>query len=92
MKHFDLIVIGTGLAGLTAARTAAEAGARVLIAGRGMGALTLFGNTIDLLSFRQADENMDVQNILVRGNRIPGSSTPTMLNPVAPIPGVTVIP
>ena len=49
MKHFDLIVIGTGLAGLTAARTAAEAGARVLIAGRGMGALTLFGNTIDLL-------------------------------------------
>ncbi|MBN2234901.1 MAG: hypothetical protein JW706_07110, partial [Opitutales bacterium] len=50
------------------------------------------GNTIDLLSFRQADENMDVQNILVRGNLIPGSSTPTTLNPVAPIPGVTVIP
>ena len=49
MKRFDLIVIGTGLAGLTAARTAVEMGAKVLIAGRGMGALTLFGNTIDLL-------------------------------------------
>jgi len=49
MKRFDLIVIGTGLAGLTAARTAVEMGAKVLIAGAGMGALTLFGNTIDLL-------------------------------------------
>ena len=49
MKRFDLIVIGTGLAGLTAARTAVEMGAKVLIVGRGMGALTLFGNTIDVL-------------------------------------------
>lgn len=49
MKRFDLIVIGTGLAGLTAARTAVEMGAKVMIVGRGMGALTLFGNTIDVL-------------------------------------------
>ncbi|MCE5263429.1 MAG: anaerobic glycerol-3-phosphate dehydrogenase subunit B [Deltaproteobacteria bacterium] len=49
MKRFDLIVIGTGLAGLTAARTAVEAGAKVLVVGQGMGALTLFGNTIDVL-------------------------------------------
>jgi glycerol-3-phosphate dehydrogenase subunit B len=49
MKRYDLIVIGAGLAGLTAARTAVEMGARVLIAGSGMGALTLFGNTIDVL-------------------------------------------
>jgi glycerol-3-phosphate dehydrogenase subunit B len=49
MRRFDLIVIGTGLAGLTAARTAVEMGAKVMIAGRGMGALTLFGNTIDVL-------------------------------------------
>ncbi|MEK7244371.1 MAG: FAD-binding protein, partial [Thermodesulfobacteriota bacterium] len=47
MKRFDLIVIGTGLAGLTAARTAIGMGAKVLIVGRGMGALTLFGNTVD---------------------------------------------
>jgi glycerol-3-phosphate dehydrogenase subunit B len=49
MKRFDLIVIGTGLAGLSAARTAIGLGAKVLIAGRGMGALTLFGNSVDLL-------------------------------------------
>jgi glycerol-3-phosphate dehydrogenase subunit B len=49
MRRFDLIVIGTGLAGLTAARTAVEKGAKVLIVGRGMGSLTLFGNTIDVL-------------------------------------------
>ena len=49
MKRWDLIVIGTGLAGLTAARTAVERGAKVLIVGRGMGSLTLFGNTIDVL-------------------------------------------
>ena len=41
MKCWDLIVIGTGLAGLTAARTALDMGARVLIVGRGMGSLTL---------------------------------------------------
>lgn len=49
MKRWDLIVIGTGLAGLTAARTAVEMGASVLLIGRGMGSLTLFGNTIDVL-------------------------------------------
>ena len=49
MKRWDLIVIGMGLAGLTAARTAVEMGAKVLIIGRGMGSVTLFGNTIDLL-------------------------------------------
>ena len=49
MKRWDLIVIGTGLAGLTAARTALDLGARVLVVGRGMGSLALFGNTIDVL-------------------------------------------
>ena len=42
MKRWDLIVIGMGLAGLTAARTAVERGAKVLIIGRGMGSVTLF--------------------------------------------------
>ncbi len=49
MKRWDLIVIGTGLAGLTAARTAVEMGAKVLVIGRGMGSLALFGNSIDVL-------------------------------------------
>jgi len=47
--HFDLIVIGMGLSGLMAAKTAAESGQKVLIVGKGMGSLCLFSNTIDLL-------------------------------------------
>ena len=46
---YDLIVIGMGLSGLMAAKTAAEAGQKVLIVGKGMGSLYLFSNTIDLL-------------------------------------------
>ncbi len=47
--HFDLIVIGMGLSGLMAAKTAAEAGQKVLIVGKGIGSLCLFSNTVDLL-------------------------------------------
>jgi glycerol-3-phosphate dehydrogenase subunit B len=47
--HYDLIVIGMGLSGLMAAKTAAEAGQKVLIVAKGMGSLCLFSNTIDVL-------------------------------------------
>ena len=47
--HYDLIVIGMGLSGLMAAKTAAEVAERVLIIGKGMGSLCLFSNTIDVL-------------------------------------------
>jgi glycerol-3-phosphate dehydrogenase subunit B len=47
--HYDLIVIGMGLSGLMAAKTAAEMGKKVLIIGRGTGSLCLFSNTIDVL-------------------------------------------
>lgn len=47
--HYDLIVIGMGLSGLMAAKTAAEYGKKVLIVGKGMGSLCLFSNTIDVL-------------------------------------------
>src|SRR3972149_8446563 len=47
--HYDVIVIGMGLSGLMAAKTATEAGQKVLIVGKGMGSLYLFSNTIDLL-------------------------------------------
>ncbi len=47
--HYDVIIIGMGLSGLMAAKTAAEAGQKVLIVGKGMGSLCLFSNTIDLL-------------------------------------------
>lgn len=60
MKRWDLIVIGMGLAGLTAARTAVEMGAKVLIIGRGMGSITLFGNTIDVLGSIPPGTDMEV--------------------------------
>ncbi len=47
--RYDVIIIGMGLSGLMAAKTAAEAGRKVLIVGKGMGSLCLFANTIDLL-------------------------------------------
>lgn len=49
IMHYDLIVIGTGLSGLMAAKTAAESGQKVLIVGKGMGSLCLLSNTIDVL-------------------------------------------
>jgi glycerol-3-phosphate dehydrogenase subunit B len=47
--HYDLIVIGMGLSGLMAAKTAVDAGLKVLVIGKGMGSLSLFSNTIDVL-------------------------------------------
>ena len=47
--HYDLIVIGMGLSGLMAAKTASEDGQRALIIGKGLGSLCLFSNTIDVL-------------------------------------------
>ena len=47
--HYDLIIIGMGLSGLMAAKTAVEAGEKILIVGKGMGSLSLFANTIDVL-------------------------------------------
>lgn len=47
--HYDLIIIGLGLSGLMAAKTAVEMGKKVLIVGKGTGSLCLFSNTIDLL-------------------------------------------
>ncbi len=58
MNRWDVIVVGTGLAGLVAARTAAEQGAKVLLCGRGMGSVTLFGNTIDLMGTIDPDRDM----------------------------------
>jgi glycerol-3-phosphate dehydrogenase subunit B len=47
--HYDLIIIGMGLSGLMAAKTAVEAGQKVLLVGKGMGSLSLFSNSIDVL-------------------------------------------
>src|SRR5512139_3031700 len=47
--HYDVIIIGGGLSGLMAAKTAVDAGRKVLLVGKGMGSLALFSNTIDVL-------------------------------------------
>jgi glycerol-3-phosphate dehydrogenase subunit B len=51
MSHHDVVVIGTGLAGLTAAVRLAESGARVLVLAKGVGATHLSPGTIDVLGY-----------------------------------------
>lgn len=47
----DLLIIGAGLAGLTAALRAAEAGLRVKVIAKGMGSLYWTAGTIDVLGY-----------------------------------------
>src|ERR671930_1056478 len=51
MSHHDAIVVGAGLAGLTAATRLAEGGARVLVLAKGVGATHLSPVTIDVLGY-----------------------------------------
>ena len=51
MSHHDVVVVGTGLAGLTAAVRLAESGARVLVLAKGVGSTHLSGGTIDVLGY-----------------------------------------
>jgi glycerol-3-phosphate dehydrogenase subunit B len=54
MSHHDVVVVGAGLAGLTAAVRLAESGARVLAVAKGVGATHLSGGTIDVLGYTPA--------------------------------------
>jgi len=54
MRRYDAIVIGLGLAGLTAALRLAEGGARVLVLAKGVGATHLSSSTIDVLGYAPA--------------------------------------
>lgn len=49
MRQSDVIVIGGGFAGLTAAAVAAKRGKTVTLLSKGVGTLTISGGTIDLL-------------------------------------------
>jgi glycerol-3-phosphate dehydrogenase subunit B len=51
VSHHDVIVVGAGLAGLAAAVRVAEAGARVLVLAKGVGATHLSPCTIDVLGY-----------------------------------------
>ncbi len=57
--HYDLIIIGMGLSGLMAAKTAVDLGKRVLILAKGIGSLSLFSNSIDLLDQSSKGEIME---------------------------------
>jgi len=60
MKPTDVLVAGSGMAGLIAALAAATRGRRVRIAARGAGGLAISGGCVDLLGY--------VNNEIVRGN------------------------
>jgi glycerol-3-phosphate dehydrogenase subunit B len=49
--HFDVIVIGAGTAGLTAATRLAQGGARVCVLAKGIGSTHLAPGTIDVLGY-----------------------------------------
>jgi glycerol-3-phosphate dehydrogenase subunit B len=51
VSHHDVVVIGAGLAGLTAALRLAEGGTRVLVLAKGVGATHLSAGTIDVLGY-----------------------------------------
>src|SRR4051794_716654 len=57
MIHHDVLVVGTGLAGLTAGVRLAQSGARVRGLAKGVGATHLSGATIDVLGY--APERVD---------------------------------
>jgi glycerol-3-phosphate dehydrogenase subunit B len=57
MSHHEVVVIGAGLAGLTAAVRLAEGGARVLVLAKGVGATHLSAGTIDVIGY--APERVD---------------------------------
>jgi glycerol-3-phosphate dehydrogenase subunit B len=52
---YDVLVIGAGLAGLTAATRLAEGGARVMVLAKGVGATHLAPGTIDVLGYAPTD-------------------------------------
>lgn len=49
--HFDVVVIGAGTAGLTAAARLAEGGARVCVLAKGVGSTHLSPGTVDVLGY-----------------------------------------
>jgi glycerol-3-phosphate dehydrogenase subunit B len=49
--HYDVVVIGAGVAGLTAAARLAEGGARVCVLAKGVGSTHLATGTVDVLGY-----------------------------------------
>jgi glycerol-3-phosphate dehydrogenase subunit B len=49
--HYDTVVVGAGVAGLTAAARLAESGARVCVLAKGVGSTHLAAGTVDVLGY-----------------------------------------
>lgn len=64
MYTYDTVVIGAGLAGLTAACHLAQANQKTLLLSKGMGAVLLSSGAIDVLGFHPPDSKEPVQNPL----------------------------
>jgi glycerol-3-phosphate dehydrogenase subunit B len=66
----DAVVVGTGLAGLTAAVRLAEGGASVLVLAKGVGATHLSAGTIDVLGYagRRVERPLDALDELPDGH------------------------
>ena len=62
MTHYDVVVIGAGLAGLTTACQLAQSNQRVLLVATGIGALVLASGCVDVLGFQPADSTEPVKN------------------------------
>lgn len=62
MSGYDVVVIGAGLAGLTAACELAEVNKKVLLVAQGAGTLLLSPGSIDVLGFQPVDSREPVQN------------------------------
>ena len=65
----DVIVIGTGLAGLSSAVRLSEAGARVLVLAKGVGATHLSAGTIDVLGYSSSSSGADGGGVADRVQR-----------------------
>lgn len=63
----DLLIIGAGLSGLTAAYTAAKAGLQVKVIAKGLGALHWSAGTVDVLGYLPEDENPVRQPLVALG-------------------------
>jgi glycerol-3-phosphate dehydrogenase subunit B len=64
MGEYDSLIIGAGLAGLTAGCRLAQAGHKVLLVSQGMGALLLSSGAIDVLGFHPPESLEPVANPL----------------------------
>jgi glycerol-3-phosphate dehydrogenase subunit B len=81
---YDTVVIGAGLAGLTAALRLAEAGQRVAVLAKGVGATHLAPPTIDVLGYANGPVGSPGAGAARVRRREPAAPLPAALDRAAP--------